>query len=112
MNEMKLELMKMLLSNDTTATATAMASSSAYTVGKNYVIRTVTMTILGKLKAVYDNELVLESASWVADTGRFNEFLKDTSKVKENEPFQNDAIVGRGAIVDCTEVELLQLKTK
>lgn len=63
------------------------------------------MAIAGTLKAVYDKELVFEKASWVADTGRFNEYLKDTNKVDENEPFKNDVIVGRGAIVDCTEID-------
>lgn len=73
-----------------------------YEVGKKYLIRTVTMTQVGKLKIIGDKELVLEDASWVADTGRFNEALQ-SGYLNELEPFVNDAIVGRGAICDATE---------
>lgn len=88
------------------------AKNHPYEIGKNYHVRTVTMAIAGTLKAVYEQELVFEKASWVADTGRFNEYLADTSKVSENEPFANDVIVGRGAIVDCTEIDSVYSKVK
>lgn len=70
-------------------------------VGKNYFIRTVTMFLVGKLEFVGENELVLSSASWIADTGRFHDCLKKL-QFNEVEPFINDAIVGRGAIIDAT----------
>jgi hypothetical protein len=70
-------------------------------VGKSYFIRTVTMHVLGKLEKVTDKELLLSTASWVADSGRFNNFLA-TGVVEELEPFVNDVIVGRGAIIDAT----------
>ena len=70
-----------------------------YKVGKNYLIRTVTMTQVGKLEYVGDKELVLSSASWIADTGRFYTALK-TGELNEVEPFINDPIIGRGAIID------------
>lgn len=100
------ELIKEILKEELTTTKTEVKDTSCpYEVGKNYHVRTVTMAVAGKLKAVYSNELVLENASWVADTGRFNEYLADTSKLNENEPFKYDVIVGRGAIVDCTQVD-------
>jgi hypothetical protein len=71
-----------------------------YVIGKTYVIRTVTMIQLGKLIAVHPQELVLKDASWIADTGRFHQFLKDPRTRNESEPFTADCIVGRGAIVD------------
>jgi len=73
-----------------------------YPVGKNVFIRTVTMAYTGKLLAVYPNELVLSDASWIADTGRFSNFLK-TGEAGEVEPFPENAIVPRGAIVDVSE---------
>jgi hypothetical protein len=76
-------------------------NDSPFRVGKNYLIRTVTMIILGKLDAVGDKELVLSSASWVADTGRFYDALK-TGKLNEVEPFTDDVIVGRGSLIDAT----------
>ena len=69
-------------------------------IGKHYVIRTVTMIDVGKLVQVTDKELVLENASWIADTGRWNEFLKN-GIYSESEPFPDGKIiVGRSAIVD------------
>jgi len=75
-------------------------SGHPFAVGQNYLIRTVTMTVCGCLSAVYPNELVLECASWIADTGRFADALRDVEKLSEIEPFPGQVIVGRGAIVD------------
>jgi len=75
---------------------------SAWEIGMNYLIRTVTMIQLGKLKRVTDKELVLSEACWVADTGRFNEAL-EKGTLKEVEMFQRDVIVSRGGIIDATE---------
>ena len=74
-----------------------------YVIGENYLIRTVTFIQLGKLIAVYDQELVLDQAAWIADTGRFHNALKDGIDKLSNaeiEPFLKEAIVGRGALVD------------
>lgn len=72
-----------------------------YEVGKNYFIRTVTHHLTGKLVKVTSKELVLESAAWIADDGRFYDALK-TGKLNEVEPFPSDTpvIVGRGALID------------
>lgn len=75
--------------------------SNPYKIGESYLIRTVTMIILGKLECVHESEMVLSSASWVADTGRFFDALK-TGKLNEVEPFTNDVIVGRNALIDAT----------
>ena len=82
--------------------------SHPYKIGKNYLIRTVTMVQVGVLTAVYKDELVLENASWVADTGRFHEaFSKglESSSQSEIEVFPSgcEVIVGRGAIIDVCE---------
>ena len=72
-----------------------------YKIGENYLIRTVTMIEVGRLIAVYEQELVLEKASWVADTGRFNECLKE-GKFNEVEMYHTEeTVVGRGSIIDC-----------
>lgn len=71
-------------------------------IGKNYVIRTVTMIQVGRLVEVTDEELIMEDASWIADTGRWMNFLKD-GKINECEPFPNPIIVGRKALIDATE---------
>ena len=69
-------------------------------VGEFYVLRTVTMIDVGKLVEVTDNELVLENASWIADTGRWANFLSK-GEYDESEPFPDGkVIVGRQAIID------------
>jgi len=70
-------------------------------IGKNYVIRTVTMINIGRLVNVTEEELILEDASWIADTGRWMNFLKD-GKYDECEPFQDQVIVGRKSLIDAT----------
>jgi len=77
-----------------------------FELGKNYLIRTVTMIQLGKLVAVYDKELVLEQAAWIADTGKFSEALEqgiENINSSEIELFIKPAIIGRGALIDATE---------
>lgn len=74
---------------------------NAFTVGKNYFIRTATYFCTGKLVAIYPQELVLETAAWIADTGRFNEALR-TGNFHEVEPFVEPIIVNRMGIIDAT----------
>lgn len=70
-----------------------------FVIGKSYMIRTVTMINLGRVKAIYPNFLVLESAGWVADTGRYHECLAKGT-INEFEPYPDISIVGLGSIVD------------
>ena len=77
-----------------------------YEIGKSYLVRTVTMAVVGRLKGVFEKELVFESASWISDTGRFSDALKSGLEYQESseiEPFINDVIIGRLSIVDCVE---------
>lgn len=76
-----------------------MKTEHPYTVGQNYIIRTVTMYYTGRLDAVYPGELVLSDAAWIADTGRWSAALA-TGKFSEVEPYPNECIVSRAAIVD------------
>ena len=79
-----------------------MASDHPYKIGASYLVRTVTNYFSGCLIAVYEHELVLTKAAWIADTGRFSEALK-TGVMSEVEPIPGDVIIGRGAIVDVCE---------
>lgn len=91
----QLKEIKQLLGSD------KLTEDHPFKVGESYLIRTVTMIQVGRLEWVGDKELVLSSASWVADTGRFYDAIKD-GKLDEVEPFTNDIVVGRGAIIDAT----------
>ena len=75
---------------------------SAFELGKKYFIRTATYHVVGQLNEIYQMELVLTSASWIADSGRFNAALV-SGIFEEIEPFVNDVIVSRGGIIDATE---------
>jgi hypothetical protein len=82
------------------------AQDHPWVIGKNYLIRTVTMIQTGRLVAVTPQELVLEDAAWIADTGRFADSLK-TGKFSEVEPFPDgQVIVGRGTIIDAVQISV------
>ena len=79
--------------------------SHPFQIGENYFIRTVTMSYVGKLKTVFDDIFVLSEASWVADSGRFHNMLKsglESLAASEIEPFMNDVIISRNALIDAT----------
>ena len=81
-------------------------------IGKNYLIRTVTMIDTGRLVAVGRQELVLESAAWVADTGRFSGALQSCD-FAEVEPFpEGRLILGRGSVIDAIQIPTLPTKQK
>ena len=75
-----------------------------YAVGKWYAIRTLTMIQTGKLEAVYEKELLLSNAAWIADTGRWMQFCQSPQNALEVEPFTNNVIVSRTNIIDVTEI--------
>ncbi len=72
-----------------------------WVIGEKYFIRTVTMHLMGELILLNNKELVLKNASWIADSGRFHDFLRD-GKLNEVEPFVSDVIINRDCIVDAT----------
>jgi len=83
----------------------APVDNSAWEIGKIYLIRTVSMTDTGRLVAVTPNELVLEDAAWIADTGRFSEAVA-AAEFGEVEPFPDGRVViGRGALIDAVQIK-------
>ena len=81
-------------------------------IGAIYLIRTVTMIDTGRLIAVTSQELVLEDAAWIADSGRFSDALV-TCNFNEVEPFPSGrVIIGRGSIIDAVEITKIQRSKK
>lgn len=69
--------------------------------GDAYLFRTVTQIVIGRLTYVGEHELGVEDATWVADTGRFGEALRNGGDtLNELEGTGGGGILGRGAIVD------------
>ena len=87
--------------------------SHPWEIGGNYFIRTVTMAQTGRLIAVYAQEIVLEDAAWIADTGRFAQAVA-TGNFSEIEPFPDNhkVIVGRSSIVDALKIPTLPRSQK
>lgn len=88
-----------------TAGLNPQADNSAWEVGAIYLIRTVTMIDTGRLVAVTAQELVLEDAAWIADTGRFSDAL-EKCEFGEVEPFPDGRVIlGRGAVIDAVKIK-------
>ena len=77
----------------------AAPSASPLEVGRAYFIRTVTYHYVGRLVSADAQWLVLEEASWVADSGRFADALA-MGELSEVEPYPGPCGVGAGAVVD------------
>jgi hypothetical protein len=75
-------------------------SECPYVIGQNYLVETCTKYFTGKLVRVTDKELILSSAAWVADTGKYSTALS-TGQLNEVEmlPIDFTPIISRGAIV-------------
>jgi len=83
-----------------------------YEVGKNYLIRTVTHYLTGQLVKVGAQELILQKAAWIPDTGRYADAIKscDFSEVEPYPP--GNLIVGRGSIIDAFQITSLPREQK
>ena len=71
-------------------------------VGAKVFVRAVTYHYIGYARGVEGGFLVLEDASWVADSGRWADALA-TGVLQEVEPYPGTAYVNMAAIVDCSE---------
>jgi hypothetical protein len=113
-NELILELLKLAMQQESTKTNTEPVKdqSSPWVIGENYCIRTVTMIQTGKLVAITKDELILEEAAWVADTGRFSAFLNG-NEPDEVELFPSGkVIIGRGGLIDACIIKNIPKATK
>ena len=90
--------------NDITTRPATCSDNPFWIPGKDYFVRTVTHYFTGRLVWVGDKEIAFEDAAWIADTGRFNEFLEG-KVVNEVEPFPKGStvVIGRGSIIDMVE---------
>ncbi len=68
-----------------------------FEIGQCYFIKTVSDYYVGRLERLTHDWMVLSDASWIPDTGRFNEFLR-TGRPQECEPMAHGAVISIGAI--------------
>ena len=74
------------------------ASELPFETGKSYFIRTVTYHLIGRVERIVGKFLVLKDASWIGDSGRFMNAIKE-GKLNEVEPV-GDAFLNTDAIAD------------
>ena len=79
------------------------AKPCPFLVGKAYLIRTVTMSWLGRVVDVVGDFLVLEEAAWIADLGRFHRASTPEAFVEVEPAPSKRVYVGLGSIVDAQD---------
>jgi hypothetical protein len=82
----------------------APASPAPFKAGDEVIIRTVTHYYVGRVVSFDDRWIVLSDASWVADTGRWADALKDGT-LNEVEPYPDGCAISVGAVVDVSPWE-------
>lgn len=82
------------------------ADTHGYPVGKNVIVRTVTMIYTGKLIAVTATDLILKECSWIPETERYADFVSNGA-IKECEPYPDELMVfiNRAALSDMCELK-------
>lgn len=70
-------------------------------IGKSFFFRTVTYHMIGKVEKIMGNFLVLSTASWIADSGRFMDCITKGT-LNEVEPLGN-AFLNLSTVVDFFE---------
>jgi hypothetical protein len=71
-------------------------------IGDAVFIQTVTYFYLGKVASVAFDEIVLDNATCVYDTGRLSEYLQ-TGRISASEPFLDPVSISRAAVVAVTK---------
>ena len=73
--------------------------------GKNVIVRTITMIYTGKLVEVTPQDLILVDCSWIPETDRYMQFVAE-GKVKECEPYPDGlpVYIGQGTVLDKCEL--------
>lgn len=67
-------------------------------IGRKIFVRTVTFHLLGEVTKIVGKIVFLKNASWIADSGRFNEFIKN-GEASEAE-FIGDYFFNLDSVVD------------
>ena len=98
---LKALVLKVLAEDEGGDTHEAVKNLSPLQVGNKVLIRTVTHYHTGLIIQMSNDEVVLEDAAWIADTGRFYAALMQ-GELNEIEPFTAPVSVNRGAIIDVT----------
>lgn len=74
-------------------------------IGKNVIVRTVTMIYTGRFEGITQQDYILVDCSWIPETDRFMQFVAE-GKVRECEPYPDGlpVYINRGALLDVCEL--------
>ena len=74
-------------------------------IGKNVIVRTVTMIYTGRFEGMTQQDYILVDCSWIPETDRFMQFVAE-GKVRECEPYPDGlpVYINRGALLDVCEL--------
>ena len=72
---------------------------SPLAVGNSVFIRTITYHYTGKIVSISPEEILLETAAWIASSGRWNAALT-SGTLDEVEPFPDGVSIARASVVD------------
>ena len=70
--------------------------------GQSVFVRTMTYHYIGRLLESDPLTIVLDDASWVADSGRWHTALAE-GVLREVEPYPGKVTINRGTVVDISE---------
>ena len=82
-------------------------------IGRNYLFRTVTQIVTGKLVRQEGEFAFLENASWIGDTGRYSNALASCD-FKEVEPYPEgeEVFLNLKSVIDGCPIKTLPTKQK
>lgn len=107
----KLKLIESILNSDCKVSVPTNKASSFIQVGKVYAFRSVTMIYTGRVVDINEQEILVDEAAWIAETERWKDFV-ETGVHKEAEPYTRPVVIGRGGLLDCTEIPSVIRKQK
>lgn len=75
------------------------SKENPFSIGKKYLFRTVTHIDVGKVVNICGDFIILENASWIADTGRYHDCLSK-GVFKEVEPYPDQVFLNMPTLID------------
>ena len=75
------------------------STASPVEIGQSYLFRTVTHIEVGRVSKICGDFVTLEDSSWIADTGRYHDCLRDGT-FSEVEPYPITSTVNLGSLIN------------
>lgn len=81
------------------------SQSTSMKIGEQYLFRTVTVYVTGRIVAITDTDILIADGAWIPDTGRFSDAVKAV-QFNEVEPYPDgEHILFRGGLIDAVRLK-------